>query len=71
MSGIVHSTLSRHIERHHKDQLKKYVAVVSITNEIAVLTANEKSQLEQYLTSPQSHTPTLHASQEAGQMSPK
>ena len=27
MSGIVHSTLSRHIERHHKDQLKKYACI--------------------------------------------
>ena len=45
-----HSTLFRHIERNHKDQLKKEDSVVCSKKEKTILTA-KKSQLEQYFTS--------------------
>ena len=45
-----HSTLFRHIERNHKDQLKKEDSVVCSIKEKTILTA-KKSQLEQYFTS--------------------
>ena len=45
-----HSTLSRHIERHHKDQMKNAeVSVVCSKQEKTILTA-KKSQFEQYFT---------------------
>ena len=45
-----YSTLFRHIEWNHKDQLKKEDSVVCSKKEKTILTA-KKSQLEQYLTS--------------------
>ena len=45
-----HSTLFRHFERNHKDQLKKEDSVVCSKKEQTILTA-KKSQLEQYFTS--------------------
>ena len=44
------SNFFRHIERNHKDQLKKEDSVVCSKKEKTILTA-KKSQLEQYLTS--------------------
>ena len=45
-----HSTLYRHIERHHKDQMKNAEgSVVCSKQEKTILTA-KKSQLEQYFT---------------------
>ena len=51
-----HSTLFRHIERNHKDQLKKEDSVVCSKKEKTILTA-KKSQQEQYfyISNPASH----------------
>ena len=45
-----HSTLFRHIEWHHKGQIKNEDSVVCVKKEKTILTA-KKSQLEQYFTS--------------------
>ena len=52
-----HSTLFRHIERNHKDQLKKEDSVVCSKNEKTILTA-KKSQLE-HISNPASHMKLL------------